>query len=163
MSETNVQPRILRVYVDTSVFGGVFDEEFARASSRFFQRVSEGHFRVIVSGLVRNEILDAPPKVQEYFRKYVALAEIVEVDESMLRLMRGYLNAGVVTEKWRDDALHVAQATVAGCHMIVSWNFKHIVHYRKIPLYNAVNTLHGYGSIAIHSPLEVITDEEEDI
>jgi hypothetical protein len=60
-------------------------------------------------------------------------------------------------------SLHVAQATVAGCHLIVSWNFKHIVHFQKISSYNAVNTLHGYGSIAIHSPLEVIADEEEDI
>ena len=89
------------------------------------------------------------------------MAEIIEVDEAMLRLMRGYLDAGIVTEKWRDDALHVAQATVTGCDLIVSWNFKHIVHFQKIPFYNAVNTLHGYKAIAIHSPLEVISDEEE--
>lgn len=163
MGEMSIRPRILRVYVDTSVFGGVFDEEFAIASAKFFQRVREGHFRLIVSGLVRSEILDAPPKVQEFFRETVMLAEIVDVDENMLRLMRGYLDAGVVTNKWRDDALHVAQATVAGCQLILSWNFKHIVHFQKIPLYNAVNTLQGYGSIAIYSPLEVIADEEEDI
>jgi len=40
--------------------------------------------------------------------------------------------------------------------MIVSWNFKHIVQYDKIPLYNAVNTLQGYGNIGIFSPLEVV-------
>ena len=50
----------------------------------------------------------------------------------------------------------VASATVSGCAMIVSWNFKHIVNYEKIPLYSAVNTLQGYGSISIYSPLEVI-------
>ncbi len=130
MSEANVQPRILRVYVDTSVFGGVFDEEFSLASMRFFQRVRDGHFDIIASGLVRNEVLEAPTQVQEFFRDAVALAEIVDVDASMLRLMRGYLDARIVTDKWRDDALHVAQATVAGCQMIVSWNFKHIVHYQ---------------------------------
>ena len=35
----------------------------------------------------------------------------------------------------------VALATVSKCSLIVSWNFKHIVHFEKIPLYNAVNTL----------------------
>jgi len=42
----------------------------------------------------------------------------------------------------------------------VSWNFKHIVNFRKIPLFNAVNVLKGYRQIAIHSPLEVINYEE---
>ena len=153
--------RPLRVYVDTSVIGGVFDEEFALASARFFQQVRDGHFLLVISGLVRNELLNAPVQVQEFFREVVSHAEIVEVDESTLLLMHGYLNAGVVTDKWRDDALHVAQATIAACDLIVSWNFKHIVHYQKIPLYNAVNTLQGYHIIAIHSPLEVSIDEED--
>ena len=61
------------------------------------------------------------------------------------------------------DALHVALATVAGCALIVSWNFRHIVNYRRIPMYNAVNTLQGFGDLAIFSPLEVIADEDEDI
>ena len=40
--------------------------------------------------------------------------------------------------------MHVALATVANARMIVSWNFKHIVNFQKIPLYNAVNKLKGY-------------------
>jgi len=47
--------------------------------------------------------------------------------------------------------------------LIVSWNFKHIVHYEKIRLYNAVNALHGYASVEIRSPREVIDYEEEEI
>jgi len=49
--------------------------------------------------------------------------------------------------------------------MIVSWNFKHIVHYDKIRLYNAVNTLRGYTPIGIYSPWEVADygDQDEDI
>ena len=47
--------------------------------------------------------------------------------------------------------------------MIVSWNFRHIVHFDKIRLYNAINLFNGYASIAIHSPLEVIAYEDEGI
>jgi hypothetical protein len=45
------------------------------------------------------------------------------------------------------DALHVALASVAGCTMIVSWNFKHIVHFPKIPLYRAINVIKGYSQL----------------
>ena len=50
----------------------------------------------------------------------------------------------------------MALATVAGCRIIVSWNFKHIVNFRKISMYNGINRLEGYSEIAIHSPQEVI-------
>ena len=58
------------------------------------------------------------------------------------------------------DALHVALATVARCTVLVSWNFRHIVHLNKIRRYNAANVLHGFGEIAIHSPPEVVPDED---
>ena len=52
--------------------------------------------------------------------------------------------------------------TVGACAMIASWNFRHIVHYEKMEKYNAVNTLQGFGHIAIHSPLEIVDYENED-
>ena len=46
----------------------------------------------------------------------------------------------------------------------MSWNFRHIVHMEKIPLYNAVNMARGYPTIGIYSPQEVIRyAEEEDV
>jgi len=71
-----------------------------------------------------------------------------------------HLSENILTKKWYDDALHVALATVTECDVIVSWNFQHIVNFRKIPLFNAVNVLKGYRQIAIYSPLEVINYEE---
>ena len=74
------------------------------------------------------------------------------------------MDAKIVTQKSVTDAMHVALATVSKCSTIVSWNFRHIVHFDKIPLYNAVNMLNGYPAIAIYSPLEVIDyDEEKEI
>jgi hypothetical protein len=87
------------------------------------------------------------------------LIEEVDVSPDAVGLQEAYLRAEVVSRKWEDDALHVAIATVAGCGMIVSWNFKHIVHYDKIPLYDAVNVLQGYDEISIFSPSEVIEYE----
>lgn len=90
--------------------------------------------------------------------------EVIDVDNvDALRLARAYVDTGVVTAKWLDDAMHVSYATIAGCQLIVSWNFKHIVNYQKVPQYNAVNALLGYNPIAIYSPMEVISNEEEEI
>lgn len=51
---------------------------------------------------------------------------------------------------------HVAIATVSSADMIVSWNFKHIVHYDKIRHFNEVNAQAGYTPIQIFCPWEVI-------
>jgi hypothetical protein len=88
---------------------------------------------------------------------------VTDITSSALELRDAYLQAKIVPPKYSDDALHVALATVAGCPLIVSWNFQHIVHFRKIPLYNATNTLQGYQTIAIYSPREVIRYEDEEV
>ena len=146
----------MRVYADTSVFGGVYDDEFAEPSKEFFAEIESGRFNLVVSAVVRAEIASAPKEVQEFFQRIVGKAEIAELTQEVLELRDAYLSAGVVTPKSKDDAAHVAIATIAGCRMIVSWNFKHIVHYEKIPKYNAVNTLKGYHAIDIFSPSQVI-------
>jgi hypothetical protein len=53
--------------------------------------------------------------------------------------------------------LHIALATVADADMLVSWNFKHIVRFDKIRMFNAANLTQGYKPLAIHSPREVTT------
>lgn len=153
----------MRVYADTSVFGGVFDEEFDRASNAFFNEVQEGKFVLVTSELVREEIWDAPPKVRHFFEEMLPYCEIADIEANALVLQEQYLKEDILSDKYATDALHVALATVSNARMIISWNFKHIVNYRKIPLYNAVNKLKGYDPIDIYSPLEVIEDENEDI
>ena len=150
----------MRVYADTSVFGGVFDKEFQDASRAFFEQVRAGGLQLVVSGLVADELRDAPESVWNTWNEVMPLAEFREVTDEAMSLADAYLNARVVAPKWKRDCVHVAVATVAQCAMIVSWNFRHIVNYRKIHLYNAVNAMEGYAMISIYSPLEVTGDAE---
>lgn len=154
---------IPRVYADTAVFGGVFDAEFRDTSRTFFEQVREGRFLLVTSALVQEEIGPAPLDVQRWFAEMLQFMEVAEINQSALDLRAAYVEAGIVAPKWAEDALHVAVATVASCTMIVSWNFKHIVHYDKIPLYNAINILKGHAPISIFSPLEVIAYEDQDL
>ena len=162
MAEKLIRPR-LRAYVDTSVFGGVFDSLYLAESLRFFALARAGQFQIVTSGLVTVEISRAPANVRTLYEEWLPTMEIVVIENvKAVHLARAYVDAGIVTPKWQDDALHVAYATIAGCPLIVSWNFKHIVNFLKVPQYNAVNVLQGYGPIAIHSPMEVLSYEEEE-
>jgi hypothetical protein len=148
-----------RVYTDTSVFGGCFDPEFARASELYFRKVKRGLFQPVISVIVNEEIRNAPSEIILYFEELLPHLEIIDITGEMIHLKDAYIRQGILTKKWIDDALHVAAATVSSCDMILSWNFKHIVNYQKMPLYNAVNLALGYRQISIYSPQEVIYDE----
>jgi hypothetical protein len=37
----------MRIYVDTSVFGGVFDSEFSLPSQRLFEEIETGRFILV--------------------------------------------------------------------------------------------------------------------
>ena len=151
------------IYADTSVFGGAFDDKFSDASGQFFELVRDGRFILATSALVEDELVKAPLPVRQLFNEIKNLSVILEVTEEARDLREAYLGEGIVSPNSLTDALHVALASVSGCRIIVSWNFKHIVNYAKIPLYNAVNILKGYNPIAIHSPWEVIPDEKRDV
>ncbi len=155
--------RTLRIYADTSVFGGVFDEEFEAPSRSFFELVRAGRFSLLISDVTRQEISLAPDAVQVYFDQLLAFVRLLPVDEPVLALRDAYVAAGILTAKWANDAAHVAAATVAGADLIVSWNFRHIVHFDKIRLYNAVNAMKGFRPLEIRSPLEVIDYEDEEL
>jgi hypothetical protein len=149
----------IRVYADTSVYGGVFDLGIDQASKEFFEQVKQGRFQLVVAEPVADELQDAPERVRNIYLEQLPLAETVLVSLEAVRLRDAYIHAGVVTSKWATDGLHVALASVHHCRIIVSWNFKHIVHYDKIPLYNGVNLINGYDTLAINTPAEVIAYE----
>ncbi|MBL7959934.1 type II toxin-antitoxin system VapC family toxin [bacterium] len=150
-----------RVYVDTSVFGGVFDPEFEKESKQFFEEIKLGLFIPFVSPIVRREILNAPSDVRKYYEKMLSYSEMIDITDDALKLMEAYIQAGILSPKSSDDALHVAIASINRCDKIVSWNFRHIVHSDKIRFYHAVNLMHGYDRIEIFSPREVIHYDED--
>ena len=119
------------------------------------------NFKPVVSELVSAEIEDAPEHVRT---KYAALLElnpdILEITEQVLALAETYQQRNILTPKFYDDGVHIAVASVAEVDVLVSWNFKHIVHLDKIRMFNAVNLEFGYKQLQIYSPREVTNYEE---
>jgi predicted nucleic acid-binding protein len=147
----------IRVYVDTSVFGGCFDEEYQEHSKAVFDQCKRGEFHLVLSLVTLGELATAPENVQGVLRDVPGKhRQLASISDESLSLRNAYLEAGVVGPSSQRDALHIAIATVAQVDLIVSWNFKHIVHFEKIRGYHEVNRLNGYQEIPIYSPLEVV-------
>lgn len=145
-----------RIYVDTSVLGGCFDPEFAEWSNGLMQDFRNRVFKPLLSEVTATEVEDAPEFVQVIYAELVALgAEILRISESALELADEYQKRNILTPKFYDDGLHIAIATVAEADLLVSWNFRHIVRFDKIRLFNSVHLEYGYKELRIHSPREV--------
>jgi hypothetical protein len=121
-----------------------------------------GTYSAVVSEVVAAEIEDAPEPVRQRYAELLALgAEVLQPDDSVVALADIYQQRKILTPKFYDDGLHIALATSAEVDLLVSWNFKHIVHYEKIRLFNAVHLELGYKPLQIYSPREVTHYEDE--
>lgn len=147
----------LRIYVDSSVFGGCFEKEFEKYSNFLFEMFEREEAIPVVSSVVYNEIAPAPELVQDKLLN-LKNGERVEINEEIELLAELYLKEKIITRKYADDALHIAASTYYKVDVLVSWNFKHIVNLQKIHQFNAVNMREGYGILEIRSPMEVATN-----
>ncbi|MDO8811915.1 MAG: hypothetical protein Q7J38_07815 [Gallionella sp.] len=151
------------IYVDTSVIGGCFDVEFKEWSNALVEDFRRQRYVAVLSDVTAAEIVPAPDFVRALYDEILALpAQIVHVNEDAVALVQRYAERSVLSQRFINDMLHIALATIAEVDVLVSWNFKHIVRLDKIRLFNAVNLEQGYKPLTIYSPREVISHAEED-
>ena len=152
-----------RFYFDTSVFGGVYDIEFEEETALLFEKVNLGLVICVYSNLTETELLNAPERVRIFFMSIKdEHKEKVQVTPEALQLAQTYVEEEVVGETSLDDCIHIATATLNKVDILVSWNFKHIVNVYRIRGYNSVNLRAGYSTLNIHSPKEIVGNENED-
>jgi len=150
-----------KIYVDTSVIGGIFDSEFDTWSKILFQEFKNGRKIVILSDLTLREIEDAPHHVRTILEEIPDKhKQFVVLNDEAKELASHYLKEGAIAKKYLIDAQHIAIATVYRVDVLVSWNFKHIVNLEKIRFYNSINLKYGYPTIEIRSPREVLHEEK---
>ena len=152
-----------RLYFDTSVFGGIYDEEFEEESALLFEKVRLKQIKCVYSNLTESELVNAPEKVRNFFQSIDSeCLEKILVTPEALTLARTYVAEKVVGETSLDDCIHIAMATISRVDMLVSWNFRHIVNVYRIRGYNSVNLRLGYSILDIRSPKEIVNYENED-
>uniref|UniRef100_UPI00404AD450 type II toxin-antitoxin system VapC family toxin n=1 Tax=Gelidibacter sp. TaxID=2018083 RepID=UPI00404AD450 len=151
-----------RIYIDTSVFGGHFDEEFKELTIPLFDRIKEGEFIILYSTVTQDELENAPEKVKELVKSLRAdITEFIETTEEAIDLATEYIIEKVVGQTSYADCLHIALATINRADFLVSWNFKHIVNIERIRGYNSINIKSGYKQLEIRSPREFEKYEDD--
>lgn len=146
-----------KIYIDTSVVGGYFDEEFKEATIKLFERLDNNEIIFVVSVLLDLELINAPQQVREHLLKYSAdKFQRVELTEEAIKLADTYIDEKVVGKTSLEDCRHIALATIHKVDVLASWNFKHIVNLDRIKGYNSVNLRLGYSMIEIRSPKDLV-------
>jgi predicted nucleic acid-binding protein len=155
------------IYIETTICNFYFADDAPdkqQDTLTLFQEIKEGKYAAYTSFAVLDEI----NKTSQAQKREDMLALIKEYDIGVLEddseadaLADIYVREGIIPSKYRDDALHIAVATIAEMNIILSWNFQHIVKLKTRNMVNAINLREGYRTIEICSPREVIENVSE--
>ena len=161
--------RRLTIYLDTSIISFLFaddEPELRDVTVEFFESFLD-KYDAAVSEVVlfeigkasdadlRKRMLDA---VVHYRLPVIRLE--AEEEKEVFALARRYMQAGAIPAGKREDALHLAIATVREYDVLLSWNFRHLANIRKQAQVNAVNAQAGYlHPLSLLNPMEVMYEE----
>jgi len=146
-----------RIYLDTSVFGGYYDDEFQEWTKPLFERISKGEFTILISTMLDEELEFAPERIKNLLADLNdSFTEFLKDKDEAISLATEYIDENVVGKTSYADCLHIALATIYQADLLVSWNFKHIVNVERIRGYNSINLKNGYKQLDIRSPRELM-------
>ena len=150
-----------RIYIDTSIVGAYFDEEFSEVTQGLFKRLENNEIVFVISDLLDLELTGAPQNVRELLYKFTPdKFERVQLTEEAIKLADSYISEKVVGKTSLEDCRHIALATINRVDVLANWNFKHIVNLDRIKGYNSVNYKLGYPMIEIRSPKDLLHYED---
>ena len=153
---------VARIYIDTSIVGGYFDDEFSSDTQALFKRLENKEIIFMISTVLKQELIKAPNNVRELLDKYdTDCFEYIELTKEAVDLADKYIDEKVVGKTSADDCRHIALATINRADVLVSWNFKHIVNLDRIKGYNGVNLKYGYSVVEIRTPKELLKYDKE--
>ena len=147
-----------KVFLDTSVFSAYFDArqpERMALTREFWQKVE--NFEVYTSEVTKQELEATTDSTKlEQFRELIKGIEILGILKDAEDLAGRYVKEGIVPEKFINDALQMAVATVNQIAVVLSWNFRHMVNQKVKTRINAVNVSLNYPVTEIAAPAEFI-------
>lgn len=121
-------------------------------------------YEVYISDIVIREISGCNEEKLKILLDYLKQIDynIVETDEDTIELAGKFIDFGILKQKSFDDCQHIAAAILAGCDIITSWNFKHIVNVKTVRGVKVITTLEGYKDLLIYPPSVLIESGEDD-
>ena len=141
----------LKIYLDTSAIGYLDERESPndmKAMFTLWDDIKNLKYDAVISALTFRELNDNKNNEKlNTLLGYIAQIEyetigITAEAEHIADLIRK--NELLISDKNHNDRLHIGCAFVAGCDVIVSMNFKHLVNVTTIRGVRAISNLEGY-------------------
>ena len=149
-----------KIYLETTVFNYYFDKNRKehKDTLRLFELIYSGEFEAYTSQYALDEIGECYEPKRSKMYKLVDNYNIIVLGASdeAKRLMRIYINEGMVPRSSEEDGLHIATASINNVDAIISLNFNHINRAKTKLMIQEINEKEGYKEISILSPLEVV-------
>ena len=156
----------LKIYIDTSAIGYLDEHESPndmKAMLALWENIRNSKYDVIISELTFRELNDNKNTEKlNTLLGYIAQIEyetigITAEAEHIANLVRK--SELLISDKNQNDRLHIGCAFVAGCDVIVSMNFKHLVNVKTIRGVRAISNIEGYKNIDIIQPAALVEEE----
>jgi len=152
---------IPKLFLETTVFNFYFDGRQGQKQTdaiRLFEEIAGGKYEVYTSKAVMNEIKAASAgkaeKMEALSEKYIK--RVIRPSPEAKRMADIYVKKGIIPLKFRNDALHIATATVNKLDFVISYNQGHIVKTKTMIGTGLANLREGYRQIGLSTPTEVI-------
>ena len=150
---------INKIYLDTSVISALFDErtpERKLATEQAWLKLKDKNISdVYISELVLEELQKAAEPLKNSLLSAVSDFSVLPIMENTKHLAGIYVKQGIFPEKYFDDALHVAVASLNGIGILLSWNFTHLVKLKTRRMVSLVNAMESVFPVEIVSPPEI--------
>ncbi|MDR2763810.1 MAG: hypothetical protein LBB90_02140, partial [Tannerella sp.] len=113
--------------------------EFESATQQLFTRIAAKEFDIYFSEINETELQNAPQQVKDV-KKLIPpdCYHSIGVTDEVEALKNLYISEKALGQASENDAYHIALASVNRIDCLISWNFKHIVNYDKIKMFNAI-------------------------
>ncbi len=159
--------RKLKVYLDTSVVSYLYQADAPEKMQNtldLWELFKNKVYEVYISDIVIREISGCNEEKLKILLDYLDQIDynIIETDEDTVELAGKFIDFGILKQKSFDDCQHIAAAILAGCDIITSWNFKHIVNIKTARGVKVITTLEGYKDLLIYPPSVLIESEDDD-
>lgn len=155
----------LKVYLDTSVISyldQIDAPEKMLETRQLWNLLKQGKYDIYISDIVLEELAECNEDKQVLLGKYLQEIQytLIETSEKTIDLAEKIINFGVLKQKSYEDCQHIAAAILAGCDLITSWNFKHIVNVKTIRGIKIITTAEGYKDLMIYPPTALLEEDE---
>jgi len=149
----------LKLYLDTSAIGYLAEQSSPKEMAdmlTLWEKIKQGRYDVVLSQTTLDEIYanlntDKVNTLSQFLAEIQY--DIIILNEEINKIAALVKsNKLLISDKHQGDRLHIGCAIVAGCDILVSYNFKHLVNVRTIKGVRGIASLSGYNSIDIMTP-----------